>query len=94
MVSGEGAMVEKMAIDNAMNGFLGKMKEYSRFTITGLDERLVDHKTESGFPEPLPWQEIKEIYEKSNSDALELAKAALQLNQKYQISISKLQNYR
>ncbi|MQY79262.1 MAG: hypothetical protein GH151_08750 [Bacteroidetes bacterium] len=70
MISGEGAMVEKVAIDNAMNGFWGKMKEYSRFTITGLEERLVDHKTESGFPEPLPWQEIKEICEKSNSDAL------------------------
>lgn len=70
MISGEGAMVEKVAIDNAMNGFWRKMKEYSRFTITGLEERLVDHKTESGFPEPLPWQEIKEICEKSNSDAL------------------------
>ena len=66
MVSGEGAMVEKIAIDNAMNGFWRKMKEYSRFKITGLEERLVDHKTESGFPEPLPWQEIKEICEKSN----------------------------
>ncbi|MCK4464272.1 MAG: tetratricopeptide repeat protein [Bacteroidales bacterium] len=70
MISGEGAMVEKVAIDNAMNGFREKIKEYSRFTITGLEEHLVDHKTESDFPEPLPWQEIKEICEKNNSDAL------------------------
>lgn len=70
MVSGEGAIVEKVAIDNAMNGFREKMKEHTNFTITGLEERLVDHKPESGFPEPLPWHEIKEICEKSNSDAL------------------------
>jgi len=70
MVSGEGAMVEKVAIDNAINGFREKMKEHSHFTITGLEERLVDHKPENGFPEPLPWQEIKEICRKHNSDAL------------------------
>jgi len=70
MISGEGAMVEKVAIDNAMNGFREKMKEHSYFSITGLEERLVDHKPESGFPEPLPWQEIKEICGKNNSDAL------------------------